>query len=175
MRYYFLLLFGVTSTTLNVVNPNIQIWQDDDPLAGIDIKPETVEIPYDRDSYSYGIDADKDGQDTRAELLLKSSITNVSFKDAKKHIVSSGKWFDPYTGVTFYNADHVDIDHLVPLYEVHLSGGAFWSNEKKRAFSNDISDGGPLRITHRWTNRIPKGRMIQRNIHRLMFQDGAPI
>ncbi|MBT5072761.1 MAG: hypothetical protein HOM63_03420, partial [Kordiimonadaceae bacterium] len=54
------------------------------------------------------------------------------------------------------DADDVDIDHLVPLYEVHISGGHSWNHDKKRAFANDMGANSPLRITHRWTNRIPK-------------------
>ncbi|MDG1997175.1 MAG: hypothetical protein P8J14_11810 [Emcibacteraceae bacterium] len=29
-------------------------------------------------------------------------------------------------------------------------------SRKKRAFANDLSKGSPLRVVHRWTNRIPK-------------------
>ncbi len=128
----------------------------DDPLRGIKITEASNAESYDRHLYDYGIDADGDGKNTRAELLISRSEASVQFRSAKKRTVSHGRWFDPYTGVTFKNANDVDIDHLVPLYEVHISGGADWSARKKRAFANDLSDTGPLRITHRWTNRIPK-------------------
>ncbi|MDG1708467.1 MAG: hypothetical protein P8H03_06875 [Emcibacteraceae bacterium] len=116
----------------------------------------SISIPYKRSEYGYGSDIDQDGQNTRAEKLQLASLVPVEFRTLKKKHVKSGKWFDPYTGLTFRDANDVDIDHLVPLYEVHISGGAYWPKEKKRAFANDLSKNGPLRVVHRWTNRIPK-------------------
>lgn len=125
-------------------------------LKDIIITEVDKSTPYDRSDYSYGIDHDHDGQNTRTEMLQIASLVPVKFRTLKKQHVISGKWFDPYTGITFRNANDVDIDHLVPLYEVHISGGANWSHEKKRAFANDLSLSGPLRVVHRWTNRVPK-------------------
>jgi hypothetical protein len=89
-------------------------------------------------------------------MLQRTSLVPVKFKTLKNKHVKSGEWFDPYTGITFKNADDVDIDHLVPLYEVHIFCGSDWSQEKKRAYANDLSKTGPLRVVYRWTNRVPK-------------------
>lgn len=121
---------------------------DSRQFMGINLAMPDRITPYDRSSFNYG-------GETRESMLKRESLIPVTYhQDSGK--ISGGKWLDPYTGVTFYNANEVDIDHLVPLYEVHISGGAHWDADKKRAFANDISADGPLRITHRWTNRTPK-------------------
>lgn len=47
------------------------------------------------------------------------------------------KWIGLYTGKIFSNARQVDIDHVVPLKEAHISGASGWTKEKKRQFAND--------------------------------------
>lgn len=149
-------LIIILSSTINTPLGEGLIAESNDPLYGIDISPEYDHIPYVRKSYSYSVDYDHDGQYTRAETLISRSLVAVTFNDDRRKIVRTGKWFDAYTGVTFRRADDVDIDHLVPLYEVHVSGGYGWSNEKKRSYANDLGETSPLRVVHRWTNRIPK-------------------
>lgn len=61
---------------------------------------------YDRGHYKHWIDADKDCQNTRDEVLIAEADPSVplEFKprsDGKKCKVISGKWNDPYTGKTF--------------------------------------------------------------------------
>lgn len=149
-----LMIANSTLATYGLFTPDSQVSKNH--LHGIEIRAENTATPYQRRHYQYGTDADRDGQNTRAELLISTSEVPVKFTAATQRTVKSGRWFDPYTGVTFKRASDVDIDHLVPLYEVHVSGGYGWSDEKKRAFANDLSEDGPLRVTHRWTNRIPK-------------------
>lgn len=123
--------------------------QSNDPLFGIEIRQDDDLKPYNRALYHYT-------QRTRSALLTQKSLIPVTYTNPSQRTVKSGRWFDVYTGVIFRNARDVDIDHLVPLYEVHISGGHDWDQEKKQAFANDLSVNGPLRVTHRWTNRIPK-------------------
>ncbi|MCP3927242.1 MAG: HNH endonuclease [Desulfobacterales bacterium] len=92
---------------------------------------------YNRKNWKHWIDADKDGQNTRHEILIRDNIGKIKFKTKKKRRVVSGKWICPYTGNTYYKASDMDIDHIVPLKEAWRSGGADWSKEKKRAFAND--------------------------------------
>lgn len=95
-------------------------------------------------------DVDKDCQNTRAEILIKRSLTEVTFTTPKKCTVATGKWDDYYYPEVHSLAKEVDIDHLVPLFEAHKSGGAQWSKEKKKAFANDEEN---LVITSKTTNR----------------------
>ncbi len=92
---------------------------------------------YNRKDWSHWIDSDGDCQNTRQELLISSSLKEVTFKSEKSCTVNTGEWFDEYTGKTFSLATDVDIDHLVPLAHAHRSGGYSWSRIEKQAFAND--------------------------------------
>ena len=45
-----------------------------------------------------------------------------------------------YTGKHLYSASDVDIDHVVSLKEVHVSGGVSWSKRKRFKFANDFDN-----------------------------------
>ena len=51
--------------------------------------------------------------------------------------VVAGEWFDPWSGLTFDSADEVDIDHHVPLFHAHVTGGSSWDADLRRRFAND--------------------------------------
>lgn len=95
-------------------------------------------------------DADKNCRNTRDEVLLARSLETVKFKSPKECRVESGKWADFYHNGLYTNAHEVDIDHVVPLFEAHKSGGANWSRDQKRTFANDVEN---LVITGKRTNR----------------------
>lgn len=95
-------------------------------------------------------DADKNCRNTRDEILLARSLETVKFKNNKACKVETGKWADFYHNSFYTSAREVDIDHVVPLFEAHKSGGSHWSRDKKRAFANDVEN---LVITGRRTNR----------------------
>ena len=43
-------------------------------------------------------------------------------------MVVSGKWIGLYTGKIFDQASDIDIDHIIPLREAHISGALVWSS-----------------------------------------------
>ena len=99
------------------------------------------EIPrYNREEWNSWIDEDEDCQNTRHEVLQLESFVSVLFSSDNTCYVQSGKWFDPYNGEYIYFASDLDIDHFVPLYNAHISGGWQWSEEKKTEFANNITD-----------------------------------
>ena len=89
---------------------------------------------YDRKEWRHWADLDGDCQNTRAEILIAKNAGPLTLQGCR---VVLGRWLAPYTGDVFVNAGRLDIDHIVPLKEAHISGGEHWSRAKKRAFAND--------------------------------------
>ena len=85
------------------------------------------------------IDADRDCQTTRHEVLIEESLTVVLF-DERGCVVMAGTWQDPYGGETFTNPSDLDIDHVVPLAHAHIPGGWSWDPERKQAYVNDLAN-----------------------------------
>ena len=84
------------------------------------------------------VDADRDCQDARQEVLIAEGENVVL--DAKECKVVSGTWTCPLTGTVFTDPSKLDIDHFVPLKNAHDSGGFAWTREKRRLYSNDLDD-----------------------------------
>ncbi|HLT22368.1 MAG TPA: DUF1524 domain-containing protein [Bacteriovoracaceae bacterium] len=103
-----------------------------------------------KDWQSRWADDDKNCRDTRAEILIERSLVPVTFTNKKKCRVRFGEWKDYYYPEIIKDAKMIDIDHLVPLYEAHKSGGSSWSKLKRKEFANDPDN---LVITSRTTNR----------------------
>jgi len=105
-------------------------------LFGLQITPETGSDTYDRDLYNHWIDADGDGLDTRQEVLVAESWTTPTVDSNGD--VSAGLWVGPYAGFVTRNPGELDIDHMVPLKEVHLSGGHAWDAQRREDYANDL-------------------------------------
>jgi len=97
---------------------------------------------YARSKFGGWIDADGDGLDTRAEVLITESTVNVTIS---YRTVRTGKWLSLYDNVTWTNASDVDIDHVVALSEAWKSGAHAWSSTRRLAFANDIGVSWALR------------------------------
>ena len=91
---------------------------------------------YDRVYFGSWADEDGDCVNTRHELLMKQSTSTIE-EGSSRCTVSRGRWLDPYTGKTFYEARQVDIDHLVPLKWAWDHGANKWPKEKRVQFAND--------------------------------------
>jgi len=100
----------------------------------------TEQTPYNRNEYGTWIDEDKDCQNTRHEILIAGSTVTPTFKTEKKCLVTSGKWIGAYTNQTFDKTNQLDIDHIVPIKEAHISGAFLWDKKKKNQFFNDIEN-----------------------------------
>lgn len=133
-----------------------------DPLVGITIEPE-VDVEngskhdYERSLYRHWEDYDGDCQKVRHEVLIEESLVPVGFKDKQGTdedtcVVETGLWFDPYNNRTFSRASDVQIDHMVPLKEVHQSGGYRWSKQRREEYANDRTNPGHLIAVRRKTN-----------------------
>ena len=95
---------------------------------------------YNRTDYGRSwIDADKDCQNTRQEVLIEESVSPVVLNKKGCRVIG-GVWMDYYTKKMITNPSELDIDHLVPLAEVDRSGGDKWSKENKMDYANDLTN-----------------------------------
>jgi len=109
--------------------------------------------PYDRDEWGRWVDADKDCQDTRQEVLIAESEVSVTFTDPTKPCrVATGKWTDPYSGQVYTDPGDLHVDHVVALEEAHNAGGWAWTREQKRAYANDLDNPHHLQASSRSSN-----------------------
>ena len=93
---------------------------------------------YDRKLFKHWIDADKNGCDTRKEVLIAEAI--VKPKKGPKCVLSGGKWISPYDDKSFTKDSGLDVDHVVPLAEAWRSGAWAWTAKQRQDFANDLSD-----------------------------------
>ncbi len=141
-------LLGALGVTFAVTSH--PVYADPFVSRGITIAPELSGDDYKR--WPSWRDADGDCQDTRQEVLIDESVIEPVLSPSGCRVLS-GQWDDPYTGLTFTDPGDVDIDHLVPLKEAHVSGGAAWSRDKKRAYANSMEDPNHLIAVDDATNQ----------------------
>jgi hypothetical protein len=91
---------------------------------------------YNRAYFEHWIDADGDGCDTRAEVLLEESF--IPATTGPGCTVLTGQWDSRYDGASWTAASDVDIDHMVPLAEAWRSVAWSWTVEQRTAFANDL-------------------------------------
>ncbi|MFJ4518922.1 HNH endonuclease family protein [Streptomyces sp. NPDC088770] len=104
-------------------------------LAGLKVAPHGSMAGYSRAKFPHWA---QQGErcDTR-EKVLERDGTGVQ-RDGECRAVS-GRWTSAYDDKKFTNASDLDIDHMVPLANAWRSGASEWSQEKRKAFANDLT------------------------------------
>lgn len=105
-------------------------------LNAIPTKP-AAGVKYSRSEWKHWSDFDKNGCDTREEVLLRDGKNTKT--DPKTCRVIRGEWFSIYDKKSFIESQSLDIDHIVPLNYAAQHGGNGWSAQQKEAFANDMS------------------------------------
>ncbi|MFJ9591029.1 HNH endonuclease family protein [Streptomyces acidicola] len=121
-----------------------------DALAALPVQAED-RAGYARDKFKHWIDADKDGCNTRAEVL-KSEAVNQPEQGANCVLIG-GAWYSPYDDQYFDNARKLDVDHLVPLAEAWDSGASAWTAKQREEYANDLDDARALIAVSAASNR----------------------
>jgi hypothetical protein len=106
---------------------------------------------YTRDAFKHWVDADRDGCNTRAEVLLTESRVEPTVGDGCK--VTAGEWLSYYDQVTVTAPSGLDIDHMVPLAEAWDSGASGWTAARRQAYANDLDAERSLVAVTTSTNR----------------------
>ena len=107
------------------------------PIRSLGLRVEAEHVGgYDRDLFGKNwSDADRDGCNTRQEVLIAESIIPATIGNA---CAVTGKWFSVYDGVTTTKSRGFDIDHMVPLKEAWDSGAWNWNEDQRKKFANDL-------------------------------------
>ena len=139
-----LLLLVVALLSVSLLSPvnasTIQLVVTEDKLTG-----------YKRSAFKHWIDADKNGCNTRAEVLIEEAV--VKPKIGPKCKLTDGKWLSAYDGITVGAPSQLDVDHMVPLAEAWRSGAWKWTAAQRQAFANDLENSEALIAVTASTNR----------------------
>jgi len=146
MRYFLPLILIIAAGCAYVVETN----KGDPTTTQTSVAP--IKVDYDRKLYKHWVDEDEDCQDTRQEVLISESIDPIVLDDRGCRVLS-GRWYDPFTGNTYINPSDLDIDHLVPLKEAHLSGAHSWTASKREQYANDLNNPDSLIAVSKSANR----------------------
>ena len=105
------------------------------------VAPIPAGIPeYDRSDWRHWIDEDGDCQDARQEVLIAESLVEVTFETDRQCRVETGRWYGTFTGVYVDDPGDLDIDHIVPLKNAHLSGAWAWNPAMKEEYANYLEN-----------------------------------
>ena len=99
---------------------------------------EDHDFGYVRTLFRHWVDADKNGCNTRYEVLIAEATLKPAV--GARCYLSGGKWKSPYDAKVFTNQTGLDIDHMVPLAEAWRSGAWSWTSAQRMEYANDLDD-----------------------------------
>lgn len=109
-------------------------------LNQLEVKGRAPKTGYSRAAFTHWSDLNRDGCDSRNEIL-KRDLTQIVFKAGTRDCkVISGKLLDPFSGktLTFSSSKStVDIDHLVSLSNAWQTGAAYFDKKTRELLAND--------------------------------------
>ncbi|MFE2972209.1 HNH endonuclease family protein [Streptomyces sp. NPDC059340] len=121
-----------------------------DALQALPVQDEN-RAGYERTKFRHWIDADKDGCNTRQEVLKAEAV--IAPQQGPGCSLTGGEWYSPYDDKYFTDARGLDIDHLVPLAEAWDSGASAWTAKEREAYANDLGDARALIAVSAASNR----------------------
>ncbi|MFF7127204.1 DUF1524 domain-containing protein [Streptomyces sp. NPDC008240] len=121
-----------------------------DALAGLPVRDED-RTGYERTKFKHWVDADKDGCNTRSEVLKAEAV--IAPEQGPKCALTGGEWYSPYDDRYIKGPGGLDIDHLVPLAEAWDSGASAWTAKEREAYANDLGDNRALIAVSATSNR----------------------
>ena len=111
-------------------------------LNKLPVKGRAAKTGYSREQFPHWKDPDKNGCDTRNDIL-KRDLTKVSFKSGTNNCkVISGSLLDPYSNklISFdlsKSTSNIDIDHVVALSNAWQTGAFQLTLAQRTNFAND--------------------------------------
>jgi hypothetical protein len=109
-------------------------------LNSLAVKGRAAKTGYSRAQFPTWSDLNRNGCDTRNEILNRD-LTKVVFKAGTRDCkVISGSLIDPYSGkVIIFSSvkSTIDIDHVVALSNAWQTGAAYFDKSKRQLIAND--------------------------------------
>jgi len=109
-------------------------------LNQLEVKGRAPKTGYSRAAFTHWSDLNRDGCDSRNEIL-KRDLTQIIFKTGTRDCkVISGQLLDPLSGKTLIfssSKSTVDIDHLVSLSNAWQTGAAYLDKKTRESLAND--------------------------------------
>ena len=109
-------------------------------LNQLEVKGRAPKNGYSRAAFTHWSDLNRDGCDSRNEIL-KRDLTQIVFKTGTRDCkVISGQLLDPLSGKTLIfssSKSTVDIDHLVSLSNAWQTGAAYFDKKTRESLAND--------------------------------------
>ena len=93
---------------------------------------------YDRSLFPHWVDSDRDGCNTRAEVLIEEATAPPEVGERCR--LTGGEWTSYYDDRVHTEARGLDIDHVVPLAEAWDSGASEWPTARRRDYANDLDE-----------------------------------
>ncbi|MFE1028640.1 DUF1524 domain-containing protein [Streptomyces sp. NPDC058818] len=119
-------------------------------LDALDVAPEDT-TEYKRSYFRHWIDADRDGCNTRQEVLLEEAVEAPEQGAGCK--LTGGRWYSTYDDTWIDGSSGLDADHRVPLGEAWDSGATGWTPAERQDFANDLGDPRSLVMVSARSNR----------------------
>nr|WP_223245305.1 HNH endonuclease family protein [Streptomyces sp. CBMA156] len=119
-------------------------------IASLPVAEESRE-GYERTKFRHWVDADRNGCNTRAEVLIAEAVEAPAV--GPKCALLGGTWRSPYDDLVVDDARQLDVDHVVPLAEAWDSGASAWSAGEREAYANDLGDARSLVAVSARSNR----------------------
>ncbi|WP_344920700.1 HNH endonuclease family protein [Streptosporangium oxazolinicum] len=124
-------------------------------LGKLEVKGRAPMTGFDREEFgSAWSDVDRNGCDTRNDILIRDLKEEVFKKGEEGCVVQSGILEDPYSGKTIKfergtrTSMAVQIDHVVALADAWQKGAQRWPESERRELANDplnlLAVDGPL-------------------------------
>jgi len=114
--------------------PGQQVYASD--LLSALIVSSSLPTGYAESAFGPWLDDDRDGCNTRAEVLIAESEVEAGLIGPCD--VISGRWYSRYDGRTWSTRGDVEVDRLVALEEAWLSGADSWTSGQRAAFANEL-------------------------------------
>jgi hypothetical protein len=147
-----LVIAGLTITPANAAEKPKSFASVDAAIKTLKVAPDVRE-GYARSQFKHWSDLDKNGCNTRNDVILAEALTKPTVDKGCKIVKNTGSWYSPYDGATITSFSSLDVDHFVPLAESWDSGASKWDAAKREVYANDMEDAISLIAVSAGSNR----------------------